>query len=254
MPALRRVVYAMRIYLAGIESLYKENYQLFDERFVLTSFYSFNRTAQSIVEKSKDYLLDSGAYTFMMGRGGKNPNWDEYIERYADFIVRNNIKKYFELDIDSVVGYEKVKKIRATLEKKTARPCIPVWHLSRGMDEYKWMCDEYGYVAIGGIVSGEITKDKYKHFPALIQEAHKRGAKVHGLGFTDTKKLNIYHFDSVDSTSWGWGRFGYRFIFTGKDMKMIHKPEEKRCVKRAELQAVNIKEWIKFQKWAMGHL
>ena len=61
-----------------------------------------------------------------------------------------------------MVGYKKVKQIRAKLERLTGKQSIPVWHLSRGMDEFRGICKDYGYVAIGGIVSGEITKDKYK--------------------------------------------------------------------------------------------
>lgn len=176
--------------------------------------------------------------------------WEEYVERYAQFINDNGIEFFFELDIDSVTGYKKVKEYRKKLESITGKRCIPVWHKTRGIDEYKKMCSEYDYVAIGGIVSGEIKKAQFAAFPALIDYAHRNKTQIHGLGFTDTKKLSTYHFDSVDSTSWGWGRFGYIFQFTGKDIKMNPKPYGKRCDKQAMLQAINIKEWIKFQQYA----
>lgn len=222
--------------------------------FILESFFYADADTERLLPYYGDFLLDSGAFTFMMGKGG-SPDWDDYIERYADFIVRNNVQKYFELDIDSVVGYEQVKKIRTALERKTARPCIPVWHLSRGMDEYKRMCDEYGYVAIGGIVSGEITKDKYKYFPALIHEAHKRGAKVHGLGFTNLSYLPSIHFDSVDSTAWTTGnRFGFLYFFDGKTMQKKDVPKNHRIGDSRTAALNNYTEWIKFQKWALTHL
>lgn len=84
-------------------------------------------------------------------------NWDEYLERYADFIVRNNVKKFFELDIDSIVGYEKVLQFRNKLEKLTNRPCIPVWHENRGKDEFIRMSQQYSYVSIG---SGDTKKNE----------------------------------------------------------------------------------------------
>ena len=159
--------------------------------YILESFFYADEDTERLMPHFGDFLLDSGAFTFMQGKGG-SPNWDEYVERYADFINRNKVQKYFELDIDSVVGYERVKQIRSKLERLTGRQSIPVWHLSRGMDEYRGMCKDYNYVAIGGIVSGEITKDKYKAFPALIAEAHNHGARIHGLGFTNLALLPHY--------------------------------------------------------------
>lgn len=186
---------------------------------------------------------------------GNQANWNDYIERYADFIKKNNIKKYFELDIDSVVGYEKVKGFRKQLERLTGRPSIPVWHLSRGLDEYRRMCDEYEYVAIGGIVSGEIKSANYKAFPALISEAHKRGAKVHGLGFTALDWLKVCHFDSVDSTAWTTGnRFGFCYYFDGKTMKKKDAPKGHRLGDTRKVALNNYTEWLKFQKFADRYL
>lgn len=223
--------------------------------FILESFYYTDADTERLLPLFGDFLLDSGAFTFMQGNHNGKINWDEYIERYADFIKRNNVQKYFELDIDSVVGYPKVLDYRRKLEKLTSRPCIPVWHKSRGIEEYKKMCDAYGYVAIGGIVSKEITSDEYNKFPALIKEAHKRGAKVHGLGFTALNWLTKCHFDSVDGTAWTTGnRFGFVYRFNGKTMVKIDAPKGKRLGDSRKVALNNYVEWIKFQKWAVTHL
>ena len=222
--------------------------------FILESFYYADADTERLLPYFGDFLLDSGAFTFMSGNGGKQ-SWDEYVERYADFIIRNNIKKYFELDIDVVVGYEEVKRLRRKLEALTNQPCIPVWHLSRGLDEYKRHADEYRYIAIGGIVSGEIKKDKYHIFTPLLNEAHKRGTKVHGLGFTNLALLNKYHFDSVDSTAWTTGnRFGFIYQFDGKTMRKIEPPKGHRISDSRRAALINYTEWIKYQKWALTHL
>ena len=248
----------MKIFLAGVapwrneggyDPIIREH-----KPFILESFFYADADTERLLPYFGDFLLDSGAFTFMQGKGG-TPNFDDYAEKYADFIKRNHIKKYFELDIDSVVGYSRVKQLRAILERTTGQPCIPVWHLSRGIDEYKKMCDEYNYVAIGGIVSGEITKDKYKAFPALISEAHKRKAKVHGLGFTNLALLPKYHFDSVDSTAWTTGnRFGYLYFFDGKTMQKKDAPKGHRISNSRAAALNNYSEWIKFQKYAEKHL
>ena len=130
-----------------------------------------------------------------------------------------------------------------------------VWHKLRGIEEFKTMCDEYEYAAIGGIVSKEITQDQYKAFPTLISEAHKRGCKLHGLGFTNLAWLPICHFDSVDSTAWTTGnRFGHVYKFNGKTMIKIDVPKGKRIADSRKVALINYTEWIKFQKYAEKNL
>lgn len=232
---------------------FDDNTILAQKPFILESFFYNDELSEKLIPQYGDFLLDSGAFTFMQGKG--SAQWDEYIEQYADFIVRNDVKKYFELDIDSVVGYPKVLEYRKRLEQTTSRQCIPVWHISRGKAEYIRMCDEYGYVAIGGIVSKEITPDKYSVLPALISEAHRRGAKVHGLGFTALKWLPQCHFDSVDSTAWTTGnRFGYIYRFDGRTMQKTNVPGGKRLADSRKVALINFTEWLKFQKYAETHL
>lgn len=223
---------------------------------ILQSFYYVDEfTEKFILPQCKNFLLDSGAFTFMTSAKGKAVDWNEYIEKYADFIRRNGIDRYFELDIDSVVGYEKVKQIRRNLEKETGKPCIPVWHKSRGYEEYLRMCDEYDYVSVGGIVSGEIKQNQYPMFAKLIDEAHKRGAKVHGLGFTNLQGLQKYHFDSVDSTAWVSGnRFGSIYIFDGKTMIKHAKGQGQRLASARKVALHNFNEWKKFATYAETHL
>lgn len=250
-------IYDMKVYLAG-NWPWRGNkiYDCFVYElgpYVLESFFYVDTCTERLLPYYGDFLLDSGAFTFMSGNGG-GVDWDSYVMRYADFINRNNITKFFELDIDSVVGYERVKELRVQLETLTGRKCIPVWHVSRGKDEFIRMCDEYDYVAIGGIVSKEITPDKYWALPLLIKEAHKRGAKIHGLGFTNLKWLSRCHFDSVDSTSWTTGnRFGRLYYFDGQTIKTKDVPEGCRIGDPKGAAVNNFLEWLKFSKYAETH-
>lgn len=253
----------MKIYLAGVIPFNEKKNRgggfskaIINHRpYILESFYYTDEDTERLLPYFGDFLLDSGAFTFMQGNHSGKINWEEYIERYADFINRNRIEKFFELDIDSVVGYKKVLEYRKKLEQLTSKPCIPVWHKSRGIQDFKKTCDEYGYVAIGGIVSGEIKSDEYGKFPAVIKEAHKRGAKIHGLGFTALNWLKVCHFDSVDSTAWTTGnRFGFVYKFTGKTMIKIDAPKGKRLGDSRRVALNNYVEWLKFQKWAETHL
>lgn len=242
----------MKIYLAGTAP-FREIVEPREIMYVLESYYYFEDWQHDFIKnKTRGFLLDSGAFTFMTN-SSTHVNWDEYIEGYADFIKRYNVKHFFELDIDSVVGYPRVKQMRKRLETLTGRQCIPVWHKARGVEEWRRMADEYPYIAIGGIVSKEIRTQHYKALPALITEAHKRGAKVHGLGFTNTKMLSSCHFDSVDSTSWTSGRrFGSLHEFRDGRIVATKKQEGKRVTKL--INEYNLDEWIKFQKYADTHL
>lgn len=230
--------------------------EMFNDVFILQSFFYCNDFTQKVILPScKDFLLDSGAFTFMQCHKS-TVDWDEYIRKYAKFIKANEkIDKFFELDIDSVVGYERVKEYRKKLEYLTGKKCIPVWHKSRGKDEFLKMCEEYPYVAIGGIVTKEITRGQYPFFDWFINEAHKRNAKIHGLGFTNLEGLKKYHFDSVDSTSWTTGnRFGAIYQFNGETMIKHSKKEGQRLADSKKTAIHNFAEWVKFQKYAETNL
>lgn len=235
------------------EAYFTEEY--FKNVYILQSFYYADEfTEKYIIPNVKDFLLDSGAFTFMQN-AKSHVDWDEYLGRYADFVKRNNIQKFFELDIDSVVGYEKVLEYRERLEDIVGRQCIPVWHKSRGIEEYLRHCEEYPYVGIGGYVIKELTPNDFRAFPWMIQEAHKQGAKVHCLGFTRLADLPKYHFDSVDSTAWTTGnRFGYIYQFNGKTMTKVKVPQGKRLGDPRKVALINYTEWIKFQRYAVTHL
>lgn len=255
----------MKVFCAGqVKSIQGsiEQKQIIEEHrpYILESFYYVNENIEKLIPYFGDFLLDSGAFTFMGGfsfteNADKKVKWEEYIEKYADFINRNNIEKFFELDIDSVVGYDKVKEYREMLEKLTNKQTIPVWHSTRGIDDFKRMCDEYPYVALGGIVGGEWKKQAEKYIPWFIKEAHKRKAKIHGLGFTKFEKLKDFHFDSVDSTAWTTGnRFGFIYQFKNGKMNKIQVPKGKRLGDAKKVALNNYTEWIKFQRWADANL
>ena len=222
---------------------------------ILESFYycHSDKLVKAIIPKLKNFMLDSGAFTFFTL--GRKVEWIKYIDRYIDFINENKVELFFELDIDILIGYEKVLKLRRYLEKGVGRKCIPVWHKNRGKDEFLRLCDEYDYVSIGGIASNEIKTEDYKLFPWFINEAHKRNTKIHALGFTNLNGLRKYHFDSVDSSTWTYGnRFGYLYKFNGRTLVKHNRPRGMRIADSQAVSIHNFNEWIKFQRYAKKHL
>lgn len=228
--------------------------------FILESFYYADADTERLLPYYGDFLLDSGAFTFCGTGGFQESKFEEYLERYADFINRNHVDKFFELDVDSITGYEKVLYYRRKLEKLTGKQSIPVWHISRGKEEFIRHCDEFPYVALGGYVAAIKASDPrqkayVKAYPWFINEAHKRNVKIHGLGFTQLKLLPQYHFDSVDSTAWTTGnRFGFLYYFDGSTMQKREAPKQHRISDSRAAALNNYTEWIKFQKWAVTHI
>ena len=250
----------MKVCLAGTSATTDINKKyVSNSKYLLESFYSIKDWQIPLIKSSKLFLLDSGAFTYFTK--GKNKNeefWDEYLTRYINFINKYDVKYFFELDIDRIVGIEKVEKLRHRLEKETGKKCIPVWHKERGWKYFEKICEEYDYVAIGGVAKNPSGKKIEKLFPYFIKYAHDHKCKIHGLGYTSIKGLKKYHFDSVDSIAWKQANmFGNMVIFKNNDFIKYKKPEGKK-LKSGEYYSIiekhQLDEWIKFQEYAEKYL
>lgn len=240
----------MKLCLAGLNSIRSGTYEVLkDIPFVLESFYYIRDYQIPLIKSAELFLLDSGAFTFM-SNSKKAVDWDEYLQRYIDFINKYDVKYFFELDIDAVVGYERVKELRRKLEAGTGKKCIPVWHKSRGIEEYKKHCEEYDYIAIGGLASINIGTSEYPFLKKLAAYARAKKVKLHCLGFT-VAEIEKFGFYSADSTTWNMiSRFGKIYKFTGDRITVV-TPKGKKIDKSKyiEGEVYNIKEWIKYQNY-----
>ena len=247
----------MRLFLAGLSSVGR--YERFvnaikgNRPYALESYAYMNQDLINLLPYFDDFLLDSGTFTFVK-KAKTKIDWKKYVAEYEKFIDDNRNEKYFELDIDALIGYEGVKEIRKELERQTKTQCIPVWHISRGLKDFEETTKKYPYVAVGGInFIKRGLLEKYKSsFPTLIRIAHQNGAKLHGLGYTSLKGIKKHHFDSVDSTTWITGKkFGRLFKFENGEMKVINKPQGYRYKKEKGMDVLyhDILEWMKYQKY-----
>lgn len=241
----------MKIYLAGIKAILKDlKQETLNDLYVLESFFYMNESFVGYIPQFKEFLLDSGAFTYMQGTS-VGTNWDGYVEKYAEFVKKYSIKLFFELDIDCIVGLQEVERLRKKLEAIVGRQCIPVWHRARGKDYWLRMVEEYKYVSIGGIISGEIKRKDFPVFDWFLTTALKKDCKVHGLGFTYTELLKQYHFYSVDSTYWNHGnRFGFVFNFKNGVMEEIDREIGMKLKDAKEVLKHNFLQWVRFQKHA----
>lgn len=230
-------------------------------KYVLQSFYTATPTQMMLGKKADFFLLDSGAFTFMQsqkkGDGRKNIDFETYADQYIEFINKWDVDYYFELDIDDVVGIEEVERLRKKIEDGVGKPSIPVWHTTRGKDYFVKMCEQYDYVAVGGLVNGQYSRTNFRYLDWFINTAHEHGCKIHILGLTDMNALKRYHCDSADSTRWlGGGRFGELFYFDGKEVVQYRRNGRKLRpdITYKDINTHNFIEWCKFQKYAEYHL
>ena len=180
-----------------------------------------------------NFLLDSGAFSYMNGAKVTLSQMDSYIDKYIKFIINYKIKHYFEIDVDNIFGLDRVEFWRNKMESTIGYQCIPVWHKGRGVEYWKRMCKKYSYIAIGGLVF-HVKKQEYELIRRLVEYAYYCGVKVHGLGFTKTRELKQIHF------------FKNGYMKTRQLEKKGHK------VDLPKLVAHNMIEWTKFQKYMDG--
>jgi hypothetical protein len=163
-----------------------------------------------ILNHSENTMVDSGAHSFQYGI---KVDWEKYTHEYAAFIKKYDCAKtlgYFEMDVDNIIGYDEVLKLRAVLEKASNK-IIPVWHKNRGISEYEKMCREYTgrIIAITGFKNMDINDEQY---PLFVKKAREHKCKVHCLGMTRKDVLDKVPFDFVDSSSWIMGAINGRLL------------------------------------------
>ena len=167
-------------------------------------FYNSKKTfryIEMLKQQTNIFLVDSGAFSFMNNPHlSKKISLDTYVEKYAQFLRDYEIPYFFEMDVDSVTGYQKVIEYRNFIERVTHKQSIPVWHKNRGLDEYKRMIERYRVVALGGIVIKEIKLPQENGLlNSLTLMAHEKNVWVHGLGIGVRALRNKYFFDSTDA-------------------------------------------------------
>jgi len=227
----------------------------------LSSFWEHKTGKYGEYVTQEKHILDSGAFSAINDKTGKYKNfdWDSYVKKYIAFIKHTNQKLFFELDIDCVVGLNKIEYYRKQIEDAIGIPPIVCWHSNRGSDYWIKSCEDYPYVALGTTTASNAGK-KIRANPEIlhwfINHAHKNNAKIHGLGFTSTPWLKKLKFDSVDSTTWNvGGKFGNVVCFDNQGLPtQKYKTDKTKKAKTIELNLYNFEQWVKFQKYAEQNL
>lgn len=210
----------MKVFLSSLE-VGPDTHDILDAipslRWNLMSYFYIRKKrefAHEIKQRSELIMIDSGAHSFQKGT---KVEWDEYTKEYAAFIQafdEDKVLGYFEMDVDNILGYEKVVALRGILELVSDK-IIPVWHKNRGIEDFHRMCREYAgrIIGITGFQNEDIKDHQYLMF---LKYAKLYQCRVHCLGMTRIKILDNVPFDFVDSSSWKqhaiYGRIGSRKV------------------------------------------
>lgn len=260
----------MKFHFASMEigrskALIIERPDVYNPKFLLGSFHYLNKMSEKDLttyfnyvnsKKCESFILDSGAFSMiMLEQKGKEQNaeLEKYIAEYIAFIKKWKIKRYIELDIDSVIGYDKVKEIRNKLEKETGVKSMPVFHnkyrTKKDLDE---IIENYDYICISNYNLKKTGTNTIKSIKNFVLYCNSKGIKVHGLALTGKKITEEVPFYSVDSSSYTKTlRFGGYSIFDNKHKKMVNYNTENRLTKKG-IEFYYIKtfnEWKKYQKY-----
>ena len=107
-PHSNEIRSGMNIYIAGIHGEDTRGNMEGDFKqkvFVLESFVYVKDWMDPYIKNYWNFMLDSGAFTYMNGKDTSEINWNNYVDNYADYINEKGIDLFMELDIDNVLTY-----------------------------------------------------------------------------------------------------------------------------------------------------
>lgn len=229
------------LFLSGVEPVENFNAVSSVTKNVLLSYYYIRRRGKDEIEarlkknRGMKILIDSGAFTFFNDPKYSTKSvewWEKYVENYVDFVRthREHIFACVELDIDSLVGKEKVDEWREkyfhTLEKEGIN-VIYLYHLDKSLEDFDVLCKKHPYVGFSYIELKSTLKDQTEVdfvINNLFNIAKKNKSAIHGFAVTGNKMLLNYPFFSADSTSYLSGaQFGTVTYFEGGKLKHLDK-------------------------------
>lgn len=207
----------MKYFFAGAEIHYKRLYGMGVKDYLFSFLNGKDKSWEVPKEEGMTFFMDSGAHSYQKGTELNLDKLEAFKDRYKAFIQKYEEKfDYFaELDIENVVGLDLVERWFEELHA-TSKKVIPVWHINRGIDKFKFYVKNYPFLAIGKV--NTLPNDTLN---ALVGEAYKNGTKIHGFALTGPDWLFQVPFYSVDSTSWLAGEtFGKVGAFNPNTLSM----------------------------------
>lgn len=234
----------MKVYLAGAETCYAGYGFIPRDEASIFSTYFYRDQATKLLEKTSADVrtglitIDSGAHSFFHAAGfscvagqsknAKNVSPDEYIEGYFRWVemVYDRIDYFVELDLQDIVGLDKVKQWRQEWKRRGLfDKCITVMHSCDTWRDFEELVDtsESRYIGLEGY------RQKKLRLPLMkcAQYCYDRQVKTHCFAMTSSKIMRDYPFYSVDSSTWTTAqRYGMVQVFDKGEMKSYRRDEQ----------------------------
>lgn len=211
----------MRMYLAGGESMIRTYKLAVPGEANLFASYFYTSNATKFLEHMRQYprtkgfiTIDSGAHSFFGLQGmsctsGKTPlsvekpDEEKYFAAYCDWLEKywSDINYFVELDIQSIIGIERVRAWRQVLKDRGLfSKCIMVHHSSDPPGHFEELLEtsESRYIGFEGKRERKILLD----YMPLLKRCYEAKIRVHGFALTSRDVVSKYPFFSVDSTTW----------------------------------------------------
>lgn len=241
----------MKVFFAGFETVVA-SYTVFEKPTddIFATYFYRNKTNALFerVSKAKGHqgliVIDSGAHSFFGYTGTSTaahhnnkkvkdmPDPNKYLADYVDWIEENydHADYFVELDIQSIVGLEQVKKWREIYKSRNiAKKIIKVMHRCDSWDDFEKMVNESesGYIGLEGLSAKKINLPYMK----MLNYCYKKNVKVHGFALTASDITLNYPFYSVDSTTWTAPvRYGTFLVLENGSLKQ-KKPDKNNLLK-----------------------
>lgn len=247
------------LFLSGVEPVENFNIASSVTKNVLLSYYYIRRRGLAEIEerlkkhRGMKILIDSGAFTFFKDPQYKDKTlewWETYLQNYTDFVRthREYVFACVELDIDSLVGAEKVQEWREKyfypLEQEGIN-VIYLYHLDKDLGYFEELCKRHAYVGFSYLEIKRNIEDANERemlITTLFDIAKKSKTAIHGFAITGNKMLLNYPFFSADSTTYLAGaQFGEINYFEGGALKHLKKDVWKSQY-MVKLQALGLKQ------------
>ena len=223
--------------------------------FNLYSFYYIEELKNfKFPDYCKRIMVDSGAHTLQYTNNSPQ-TYQAFFERYVNFIKQHKDDEritFIELDIDNVIGWDKLQQWRETLLSLRDDMMI-VWHKwSENLakrDLWEEYVNQFKFISIPNKDMKNINVHK------ALDLAREKGIKVHGLAMTKPNLPYIYKFTSIDSSTWAsGGRFGNMYMFRGNKLVTINTAKINTTkLQYNDLDYFNALQWKKLSNYMEGY-
>lgn len=187
------------------------------KKILFSYYYHSDKTFGEIREKHFQHgvrvFADSGGFTAQTK--GAEIDLDHYCQWLK--LSKQYLEQYANLD---VIGNQVLTRINQSAMEAQGLTPMPVFHVGSGLKEYRRLCEEYDYIAIGGMVPYMKAFDEIRPYLQKIFDI-AGDKKLHGFGCTNLKALFEFPWYSVDSSTWLVGiRYGEVPIFEKRTHKI----------------------------------